>query len=77
MRLDHVGQDQGIKDDKHPEAWGEVGDEVVDSKDKIDVTIKDLVDRYLFIWLIIRTFRLVFSARTVFFSHNELANNIF
>jgi hypothetical protein len=28
MRLDHVGQDQGIEADKHPKTWGEVGDEV-------------------------------------------------
>jgi hypothetical protein len=27
----------------------------------------------LFIWLIIRTFQLVFSAETVFFSHNKSA----
>jgi hypothetical protein len=28
MRLDHVGQGQGIKADKYPETWEEVGDEV-------------------------------------------------
>jgi IS4 transposase len=31
----------------------------------------------LFIWLIIRLIRLVFSAGTVFFSHKKLANSIF
>jgi hypothetical protein len=31
----------------------------------------------LFIWLIIRPIQLVFSARTVFFSHKKSANSIF
>jgi hypothetical protein len=31
----------------------------------------------LFIWLIIRLFQLVFSAETVFFSHNKSANSVF
>jgi hypothetical protein len=31
----------------------------------------------LFIWLIIRTFQLIFSVGTVFFSHNKTANNVF
>jgi hypothetical protein len=31
----------------------------------------------LFTWLIICLFQLVFSTKTVFFSHNKLANNIF
>jgi hypothetical protein len=31
----------------------------------------------LFIWLIIRLFQLVFSAGTVFFSHNKSANSVF
>jgi hypothetical protein len=31
----------------------------------------------LFIRLIIHTFQLVFSARTVFFSHNKSANSVF
>jgi hypothetical protein len=31
----------------------------------------------LFIWLIIRTFQLVFSVETVFFSHNKSANSVF
>jgi hypothetical protein len=31
----------------------------------------------LFIWLIIRLFRLVFSAGTVFFSHKKSANSVF
>jgi hypothetical protein len=31
----------------------------------------------LFIRLIIRTFQLVFSAKTVFFSHSKSANSVF
>jgi hypothetical protein len=31
----------------------------------------------LFIRLIIRLFQLVFSAGTIFFSHNKLANSVF
>jgi hypothetical protein len=31
----------------------------------------------LFIWLIIRLIQLVFSARTVFFSHKKSANSVF
>jgi hypothetical protein len=35
------------------------------------------VEMFLFIWLIICTFQLVFSAGIVFFSHNKLANSVF
>jgi hypothetical protein len=35
------------------------------------------VIRSLFTRLIIRLFQLVFSAETVFFSHNKLANSVF
>jgi hypothetical protein len=31
----------------------------------------------MFIWLIIRLIRLVFSARTVFFSHKKSVNSVF
>jgi hypothetical protein len=48
MRLDHVGQDQGIKADKHPKTWGEVGDEV-DSKDKSMYQSKIELIRYYMI----------------------------
>jgi hypothetical protein len=33
--------------------------------------------KVLFIWLIIRLIRLVFSAETVFFSYKKLANSVF
>jgi hypothetical protein len=41
----------------------------------LKVPIADIMA--LFIWLIIRLFKLIFSAGTVFFSHNKSANNIF
>jgi hypothetical protein len=47
---------------------------VLETAEKLDCT------RYvtrLFTRLIIRLFQLVFSAETVFFSHNKSANNVF
>jgi hypothetical protein len=37
----------------------------------------DPVTKVMFIQLIIRLFQLVFSAGTVFFSHNKSANSVF
>jgi hypothetical protein len=39
--------------------------------------ILDRKEQALFIWLIIRLIQLVFSARTVFFSHKKSANSVF
>jgi hypothetical protein len=41
------------------------------------VVAQHMVPNSLFTWFIIRLFQLVFSAETVFFSHNKSANSVF
>jgi hypothetical protein len=43
---------------------------------EVTILLCDSSSKALFIQLIIRTFQLVFSAETVFFSHNKSANSV-